>query len=81
MTVSTTTIRRAEEAPEYGPGYYPFETREELVADLVESYDAGASIRELVASRGICFGTMQNLLREGGAVMRPRGDTRRPNRD
>ncbi|MFF3096737.1 helix-turn-helix domain-containing protein [Streptomyces cyaneofuscatus] len=79
--MSTTISQLPREAPEFGHGYWPFETRAELVADLVESYHAGASIRELVASRGICFGTVQNLLREGEAVMRPRGDTRRPNRD
>jgi hypothetical protein len=79
--VTTCTIQPPNQAPEFGPGYFPFKSRAELVADLVESYHAGASIRELVASRGICFGTVQNLLREGQAVMRPRGDTRRPNRD
>lgn len=79
--MSTTISQLPSEAPEFGSGYWPFETRAELVADLVDSYHAGASIRELVASRGICFGTVQNLLREGEAVMRPRGDTRRPNRD
>ncbi|MGW5930546.1 helix-turn-helix domain-containing protein [Streptomyces anulatus] len=79
--MATCTSQPPTEAPEFGPSYYPFETRAELVADLVESYHAGASIRELVASRGICFGTVRALLREGNAVMRPRGDTRRPNRD
>lgn len=69
------------DAPEFRVGYWPFATREELARDLVESYDAGASVRELVASRGICFGTVRQLLREGGAVMRPRGYTARPNRD
>ncbi|GAA2948808.1 helix-turn-helix domain-containing protein [Kitasatospora cinereorecta] len=69
------------EAPGFGFGYWPFATREGLARDLVESYDAGASIRELVTSRGICFGTTRKLLHEGGAVMRPRGDTRRPNRN
>ncbi|MFC8723677.1 helix-turn-helix domain-containing protein [Streptomyces bacillaris] len=53
--------------------------RAALARDLTESYDAGASIRELVESRGLAFGTVQRLLREGGAVMRPPGSTRRPN--
>lgn len=53
--------------------------RAALARDLAESYDAGASIRELVESRGLAFGTVQRLLREGGAVMRPPGSTRRPN--
>ncbi|MEU2487117.1 helix-turn-helix domain-containing protein [Streptomyces sp. NPDC012617] len=64
--------------PPDGLGYWPFATREDLARDLVESYEAGATIRELVASRGICFGTVQQLLREGDAVMRPRGSTRHP---
>ncbi|MFJ3545402.1 helix-turn-helix domain-containing protein [Streptomyces rubiginosohelvolus] len=71
-----TTLAYAPEEP--GTGYWPYKTREELAAALVAEYDDGASIRDLVALHGICFGTVQRLLREGGAVMRSRGDTRRP---
>ncbi|MEV3895388.1 helix-turn-helix domain-containing protein [Streptomyces anulatus] len=71
-----TTLPYAPEEP--GTSYWPYRTREELAAALVAEYDDGASIRDLVALHGICFGTVQRFLREGGAVMRPRGDTRRP---
>lgn len=63
--------------PEPGSGYWPYETREELAAALAAEYRKGATIRDLIKGHGICFGTVQRLLREGGAVMRPRGDTRR----
>ncbi|MFJ2206021.1 helix-turn-helix domain-containing protein [Streptomyces microflavus] len=73
---TTSVLPYAPEEP--GTGYWPFKSREDLAAALVKDYDDNLlSIRDLVALYGICFGTVQRLLREGGAVMRPRGDTRR----
>ncbi|MFJ5890381.1 helix-turn-helix domain-containing protein [Streptomyces californicus] len=48
------------------------EGRLDLVLDVSERYEKGATIRDLVASHGIAFGTVQRLLRDGGVQMRPR---------
>ncbi|MFD3978350.1 helix-turn-helix domain-containing protein [Streptomyces griseus] len=48
------------------------EGRLDLVLDVSERYEKGATIRDLVASHGLPFGTVQRLLRDGGVQMRPR---------
>ncbi|MEU6628359.1 helix-turn-helix domain-containing protein [Streptomyces parvus] len=42
-----------------------------LIFDVCDRYEAGATIRDLVVSHGLPFGTVQQLLRDGGAEMRP----------
>ncbi|WP_086777040.1 helix-turn-helix domain-containing protein [Streptomyces griseus] len=48
------------------------EGRLDLVLDVSERYEKGATIRDLVASHGLAYGTVQRLLRAGGVQMRPR---------
>lgn len=48
------------------------EERLALIRDVCERYEKGATIRDLVASHGIAYGTVQRLLRAGGVQMRPR---------
>lgn len=47
--------------------------RDQLVSELRDEYERGASIRSLVASTGHSYGTVHSMLREAGAVMRSRG--------
>lgn len=54
------------------------DVRKEFVREMTECYEAGSSIRDLVGLYDLPFGSVQMYLAEGGAVMRPRGDTRRP---
>ncbi|MFE4796166.1 helix-turn-helix domain-containing protein [Streptomyces sp. NPDC056708] len=55
------------------------DARRALAHDLAESYEAGASIRELAASRDRAYGTVRKLLGEANVTIRPRGNTRTPN--
>ncbi|ORB17444.1 helix-turn-helix domain-containing protein [Mycobacterium noviomagense] len=48
-------------------------TREQLVAELRNAYEGGASIRKLVASTGRSYGSIHSMLRESGTTMRSRG--------
>lgn len=52
-------------------------TREELLSELRNAYEGGASIRTLVASTGRSYGSIHSLLLQSGATMRSRGG---PNR-
>ncbi|HZU48919.1 MAG TPA: helix-turn-helix domain-containing protein [Mycobacterium sp.] len=48
-------------------------TRDQLVAELRNAYEGGASIRKLVASTGRSYGSIHSMLRESGTTMRSRG--------
>ncbi|MDI3315035.1 MAG: helix-turn-helix domain-containing protein [Mycobacterium sp.] len=48
-------------------------TREQLLGELRNAYEGGASIRKLAASTGRSYGTIHSMLRESGAAMRSRG--------
>jgi Helix-turn-helix domain len=47
--------------------------REELLHELRDQYEHGASIRKLVASTGRSYGSIHSMLRESGTTMRSRG--------
>ncbi|KQH77525.1 MULTISPECIES: helix-turn-helix domain-containing protein [Mycobacterium] len=49
------------------------ETRDQLLHELRNAYEKGASIRNLAASTGRSYGSVHSMLRESGAVMRGRG--------
>jgi Helix-turn-helix domain len=51
----------------------PNNAREQLVHELRNAYEGGASIRTLVASTGRSYGSIHSMLREAGATMRSRG--------
>ena len=48
-------------------------TRDQLVSELRNEYERGASIRSLAASTGRSYGSVHSMLRESGAAMRSRG--------
>lgn len=48
-------------------------SREQLMQELRAAYEAGASIRSLVASTGRSYGSIHAMLRESGTTMRSRG--------
>ncbi|MFC9604611.1 helix-turn-helix domain-containing protein [Streptomyces niveus] len=52
--------------------------RRRTVRKLTRWYDRGSSIRDLVSEFNVPLGTVRLYLHEGGANIRPRGDTRRP---
>ncbi|MGE2728247.1 helix-turn-helix domain-containing protein [Mycolicibacterium vaccae] len=47
--------------------------RDQLIHELRNAYESGASIRTLVASTGHSYGSIHSMLRESGATMRSRG--------
>ena len=51
--------------------------RDQLVRELRQAYESGASIRSLVAATGRSYGAVHAMLRESGVSMRGRGG---PNR-
>lgn len=51
----------------------PNEARDQLLNNLRNAYESGASIRTLVASTGRSYGSIHALLRESGTTMRSRG--------
>jgi hypothetical protein len=51
----------------------PDKARDELLHELRNAYESGASIRSLVASTGRSYGSVHSLLRESGTTMRSRG--------
>ena len=51
----------------------PNQAREQLIHELRNAYEGGASIRTLVASTGRSYGSIHSMLRESGATMRSRG--------
>ncbi|MEE6179545.1 helix-turn-helix domain-containing protein [Mycobacterium sp. 050134] len=48
-------------------------TREEMLDELRNAYEGGASIRNLAASTGRSYGAIHSMLRESGTTMRGRG--------
>lgn len=55
-------------------------TRQQLVSELRNEYERGASIRTLVASTGHSYGSIHSMLRESGTAMRSRGGPNHRNR-
>jgi len=51
----------------------PDKVRDELVHELRNRYEHGASIRSLVAATGRSYGSIHSMLRESGTTMRSRG--------
>jgi len=49
------------------------QARDQLLRDLRNAYEGGASIRSLVASTGRSYGSIHSMLRESGTTMRGRG--------
>ena len=45
----------------------------ELLHELRNAYESGASIRNLVANTGRSYGSVHSMLRESGTTMRSRG--------
>jgi hypothetical protein len=48
-------------------------SRDEVLNELRNAYEGGASIRTLVASTGRSYGSIHSMLRESGTTMRSRG--------
>ncbi|GAB7141944.1 helix-turn-helix domain-containing protein [Mycobacterium riyadhense] len=48
-------------------------TREQLLNELRNAYEGGASIRNLAATTGRSYGSVHSMLRESGTTMRSRG--------
>ncbi len=48
-------------------------TRDQLVHELRNAYEGGASIRNLAAKSGRSYGSVHSMLRESGTTMRSRG--------
>ena len=48
-------------------------SRDELISELRNQYERGASIRTLVANTGHSYGSIHTMLRESGTPMRSRG--------
>lgn len=55
-------------------------TREQLLFELRNAYEGGASIRTLVASTGRSYGSIHSMLLESGTTMRSRGGPNRTSR-
>jgi hypothetical protein len=47
--------------------------RDQLIVELRNAYEQGASIRTLVANTGRSYGSVHAMLRESGTPMRSRG--------
>jgi Helix-turn-helix domain len=48
-------------------------TRDELMRELRNAYEGGASIRNLAATTGRSYGSVHSILRASGTTMRGRG--------
>ncbi len=48
-------------------------TRNELLHELRNAYEGGASIRNLAASTGRSYGSIHSMLLQSGTTMRSRG--------
>ncbi len=51
----------------------PDKAHDQLLHELRNAYESGASIRSLVATTGRSYGSVHALLRESGTRMRSRG--------
>jgi hypothetical protein len=49
------------------------QSRDQMLYELRNAYERGASIRSLVASTGRSYGSVHSMLRESGTTMRSRG--------
>jgi transposase-like protein len=48
-------------------------TRDQLLDELRNAYEGGASIRNLAATTSKSYGSIHSMLRESGTTMRSRG--------
>ena len=48
-------------------------SRDQVLNELRNAYEGGASIRTLVATTGRSYGSIHSMLRESGTTMRSRG--------
>jgi transposase-like protein len=48
-------------------------TRDQLLHELRNAYEGGASIRNLAATTGRSYGSVHSMLRESGTALRSRG--------
>jgi hypothetical protein len=48
-------------------------TRDQLLYELRNAYEGGASIRNLVATTGRSYGSIHSMLLESGTTLRSRG--------
>lgn len=55
-------------------------TRDQLLRELGNAYEGGASIRNLAATTGRSYGSIHSMLRESGTTMRGRGGPNRRSR-
>lgn len=55
-------------------------TRDQLLRELPNAYEGGASIRNLAATTGRSYGSIHSMLRESGTTMRGRGGPNRRSR-
>jgi hypothetical protein len=51
----------------------PNTARDQLLHELRSAYEGGSSIRTLMASKGLSYGSIHSMLRESGTTMRSRG--------
>nr|WP_269473874.1 helix-turn-helix domain-containing protein [Mycobacterium heidelbergense] len=51
----------------------PKKTRDQLLHELRNAYEGGASIRNLVATTGRSYGSVHSMLLESGTTLRGRG--------
>jgi hypothetical protein len=51
----------------------PAKTRDQLMRELRNAYEGGASIRTLVATTGRSYGSIHSMLLESGTTLRGRG--------
>jgi hypothetical protein len=51
----------------------PKQTRDQLLHDLRNAYEGGASIRNLAATTGRSYGSIHSMLLESGTTLRGRG--------
>ncbi|WP_029115509.1 helix-turn-helix domain-containing protein [Mycobacterium sp. URHB0044] len=55
-------------------------SRDQLLNELRNAYEGGASIRTLVEKTGRSYGSVHSMLRESGTTMRSRGGPNHRNR-
>lgn len=55
-------------------------TRDQLLRELRNAYEGGASILNLAATTGRSYGSIHSMLRESGTTMRGRGGPNRRSR-
>ncbi|ORW92126.1 transcriptional regulator [Mycobacterium sp. IEC1808] len=51
----------------------PKKTREQMLHELRNAYEGGASIRNLAATTGRSYGSVHSMLLESGTTLRGRG--------